>query len=45
MTSKTITFVGAGNMASAIICGLLDQGYDPKKITASDRSEENLTKI
>lgn len=36
MRSKHITFIGAGNMARAIIGGLLADGYDPTGIGACD---------
>lgn len=34
-THKTIAFIGAGNMARAMIAGLLQNGYNPKHIWAS----------
>jgi pyrroline-5-carboxylate reductase len=40
MTSKTIGFVGAGNMARSLAGGLIDTGYDPKRILASDPTAE-----
>jgi len=42
MTVKTITFIGAGNMASSIIGGLIEQGYDSKAITACDPNPSTL---
>lgn len=44
MTVKNskITFVGAGNMAGAIIAGLLKNGVDAKSITAAEPSLERL---
>ncbi|MDG0991857.1 MAG: pyrroline-5-carboxylate reductase [Luminiphilus sp.] len=42
---QTIGFVGAGNMASAIIGGLLSAGYDPKRLCAVDPSEAALAKL
>lgn len=35
---ENIVFVGAGNMASAIIGGLIDSGYSPSRIGAADPS-------
>lgn len=45
MTDKKIAFIGAGNMAKAIMGGLIKQGYDAKKITASGPRMENVQKI
>ncbi|MDX1625865.1 MAG: pyrroline-5-carboxylate reductase [Wenzhouxiangellaceae bacterium] len=33
---STIAFIGAGNMARALIGGLLDRGHDPSALVASD---------
>lgn len=38
-----IAFIGAGNMARAIIGGLVQSGYPTAMITASNRSPEKLT--
>lgn len=35
MTQRSIAFIGAGNMAKSIIAGLVNSGYDPKKITVT----------
>ncbi|NVH46671.1 pyrroline-5-carboxylate reductase [Photobacterium damselae] len=35
MTQRSIAFIGAGNMAKSIISGLVNSGYDPKKITVT----------
>jgi len=45
MINKKIAFIGAGNMAKAIISGLIKQGFDAKKITASGPRQENLQKV
>lgn len=31
-----VTFIGAGNMARALLAGLLDSGFDPGRLAASD---------
>ena len=36
MSTQTIGFIGAGNMASSIIGGLLATGFDTSRILASD---------
>ncbi len=38
--SKRITFIGAGNMAGALIGGLIADGVPPQDITATDPSAE-----
>ena len=46
MENKTIIgFIGAGNMAYALINGLLNNGYDSKNIKASDPNNGLLQKI
>ncbi|WKE66177.1 pyrroline-5-carboxylate reductase [Gallaecimonas kandeliae] len=42
MEQKRIAFIGAGNMAGAIIGGLVGSGYPASLITASNRSEGKL---
>lgn len=42
MNHATITFIGAGNMARAIIGGLLRNGYPADRIRATGRSLEKL---
>lgn len=45
MKSKTLAFIGCGNMAASLINGLVTDGYDPKKIMASDPDSEKLVHI
>lgn len=45
MSSPNITFIGAGNMASSIIGGLIAKGYEASSITASDPYDASLTKL
>lgn len=45
MSDQRITFIGAGNMASAIISGLLSQGRSPDSITAAEPDSANLNRI
>lgn len=45
MSSNTITFIGAGNMATSLIGGLVADGYEPKSIIASDPDEGKLTDL
>ena len=40
-----ICFIGGGNMASALIGGLLKRGYAPHKISVVEISEENCARI
>lgn len=42
MQERTIAFIGAGNMSSAIISGMVGAGYDPQAIIASNPSEGKL---
>jgi len=45
MENKTVIgFIGAGNMAYALIKGLLSNGFDAKNINVSDSNEELLIK-
>src|SRR5438552_4049791 len=39
---KTISFIGAGNMASALISGLISNGYPAKHIWASNPTTPKL---
>ena len=45
MQNKKITFIGAGNMASSIITGLVADGYDPTLICACAPSKNNTQKL
>jgi len=40
MKQQKMTFIGAGNMATSLISGLIKEGIDPQNITASDISEQ-----
>lgn len=42
---KVISFIGAGNMATSMIGGLIADGYDPKKIWASNPEQEQLQRL
>lgn len=44
-TSQTIAFIGAGNMASAIIGGMLENGYSADNIWVSAPDDSHLQKI
>ena len=44
-TSPKITFIGAGNMASAIIGGLIQNGQNAANITAADPYQPQLDKV
>ena len=39
---NTIGFIGAGNMASSLIAGLINSGVDPKDITATSPEDAHL---
>ena len=43
--ANNITFIGAGNMASAIIGGLIDSGVAPSTITATAPNDSELASI
>lgn len=45
MTSPQLTFIGAGNMASALIGGLVKQGFAADRIIASDPMPAMLDKL
>jgi len=44
-TSQTIAFIGAGNMASAIIGGMLENGYNAENIWVSAPDDDHLQSI
>ena len=45
MSQPKIAFIGAGNMAKAIIGGLLSQGYNLENLSASGPRPETLEKV
>lgn len=45
MNTSKIAFIGAGNMAKAIIGGLLAEGYTPAQISAAGPRLETLNKV
>ena len=45
MTHPRITFIGAGNMATSLIGGLLAQGIPASHIRASDPGAEQRAKV
>ena len=45
MTNKTIAFIGAGNMASSIIGGLIQNGWPAANIIGTGRTQEKLDKL
>lgn len=45
LKDKKITFIGAGNMANAIVGGLVQKGFSASNITASAPAEEHLKQI
>jgi pyrroline-5-carboxylate reductase len=45
MTNKTIGFIGAGNMAEAMIRGLLRGTFTPEQISASGPREERMREL
>lgn len=42
---SNISFIGGGNMAASIIGGLIANGFNPQRITASDPMPESLSKL
>lgn len=45
MNQVNLTFLGAGNIATAIISGLIKQGFAASRITASDPRAEQLASL
>ena len=45
MADLKVAFIGAGNMAGSIIGGLIEQGFNPADISASDPSQESLQRL
>jgi len=45
MEAQKIAFIGAGNMANALITGLTTDGFSPSNIWASDPSDKNLAAL
>ena len=45
MERKTIGFIGLGNMAKAIIGGLLKNGFSKENIIGSAKTEKTLLKV
>ncbi|WP_419832692.1 pyrroline-5-carboxylate reductase [Endozoicomonas atrinae] len=45
MTESTIAFIGAGNMASSIIGGLINNGWPTYQLIATARTKETLSDI
>lgn len=43
--SQEIAFIGAGNMASSLISGLITSGHDPAHIRAGDPVADQLSKL
>ena len=45
MSTRTIAFIGGGNMAGSLIGGLVADGYNATKIYASDTDREKLASL
>ena len=44
-STRTIAFIGGGNMALSLIAGLVADGYDEKKIIVSDKNRDQLASL
>ena len=42
VTDKKVGFIGAGNMASALISGMISAGFKPENIIASSPGKDHL---
>lgn len=45
MTSPIIAIIGAGNMGSSLIGGLIQHGHSPNNLIATDQSHERLAEL
>lgn len=45
MTTQTLAFIGAGNMAQALLGGLLQEGFNADAISAADPYQPSLDKL
>lgn len=45
MNNETISFIGAGNMSTSLISGLVQSGLSPKNIWVSDRNKDKLQRL
>ena len=43
--NEIIGFIGAGNMATALISGLINNGQEPSKIISSSQEKEHLEEL
>ena len=45
MDKPRLAFIGGGNMAKSLICGLIDKGFSSRCISVSDPVEKNLDQL
>jgi pyrroline-5-carboxylate reductase len=45
MHTKTIGFIGGGNMATSLLSGLIASGYSPRQLWVSDINQESLNTL